>query len=371
MKIDNFTLLKNSRLRIFMDFSELISNKKLEVDVPCLTLGGDNAGDGGGKFYMVESGSKPGNIDIPNTSLSLRECGGFGGSGGSNSSGVVTTYTGILSIGETVIDTGLASLTNNPAVFVAGQRVLKEYDFTISGSVITMKNPYNTNVPVYIEDIAGFRTWAGELPSGQTILNTGMKNFTEFTQIYANGLKLAEHLDYEFDRDRGILSLYIAYQDRVIICIDDMVKNSTHVPVATSSSLGAVIVGQGLSIDASGNLSLSGSYVGNFNVTGNIYCTGNVSGYSDSRLKENIIKITDPMTKLWGINGYTFEMFDKPSVGLLAQEVEKVLPQIVSEDENGFKAISYDKMVALLVECIKDNRKEIDTLKREILRIKG
>ncbi|MGL5316807.1 MAG: tail fiber domain-containing protein [Peptostreptococcaceae bacterium] len=364
--INNFTLLKNSRLRIFMDFNELISDKKLEVSSPCLTLGGDNVGDGGGKFYIVESGSKPGNIDIPNTSLSLRECGGFGGSGGSTS-GVVSTYTDILSVGETEINTGITSLTSNPAVFVAGQRILKDYDFTLSGSTITLKKSYSINVPVYVEDIAGFRTYVKELPKGQTVLNTGMKNFTDYTQIYANGLKLAEHMDYEFDRERGILSLYIAYQDNVIICIDDMVKNSTHVPVATTTNVGAVMVGDGLTIDTTGKLSLSGAYVGNFNVTGNIYCSGNVSGYSDIRLKENIQLISEPLEKLSKIGGYTFDIFGTPSVGLIAQEVEEILPQLVTEDENGIKAVAYDKMVGLLVECIKSNRKDIEELKRRLM----
>ena len=55
----------------------------------------------------------------------------------------------------------------------------------------------------------------------------------------------------------------------------------------------------------------------------------------------------------------------KHDIGLIAQEVEEVLPEIVSTRANGFKAIKYERVVALLVECIKDLQKQVDELKEK------
>ena len=93
---------------------------------------------------------------------------------------------------------------------------------------------------------------------------------------------------------------------------------------------------------------------------------------SDKRLKDNITPITNPISKIMKINGYTFDWNKKQDtynghdVGVIAQEVEKVLPEVVETRENGYKAVKYDKMVPLLIEAIKDQQKQINELKKLI-----
>ena len=53
-------------------------------------------------------------------------------------------------------------------------------------------------------------------------------------------------------------------------------------------------------------------------------------------------------------------------MGVVAQEVEQVLPEVVKTRDNGDKAVNYEKMIPLLIECIKDQQKQIDELKRII-----
>ena len=90
---------------------------------------------------------------------------------------------------------------------------------------------------------------------------------------------------------------------------------------------------------------------------------------SDERLKDNVKRIENPLEKLKAINGYTFDWNDKQSsyvgndIGVIAQEIEKIMPQIVTTRENGFKAVKYEKIVPLLIEVCKEQQSQIDELK--------
>jgi hypothetical protein len=114
-------------------------------------------------------------------------------------------------------------------------------------------------------------------------------------------------------------------------------------------------------------------------LTGNMVITGTLTqngSPSDINLKENLVKITSPLEKISQINGYTFDwkegspsrsdvLYIVEDAGLIAQEVEAVLPQTVRENGN-YKALNYNGISALLVEAIKELKAENDTLK-EIL----
>jgi hypothetical protein len=95
---------------------------------------------------------------------------------------------------------------------------------------------------------------------------------------------------------------------------------------------------------------------------------------SDKRLKTNITKIDSPLEKLDKINGYTFDWIPKEGihsytgrdVGVIAQEIEEVCPETTTTRENGYKAVRYEKIVPLLIECIKEQQKQIDELKNKV-----
>lgn len=99
-------------------------------------------------------------------------------------------------------------------------------------------------------------------------------------------------------------------------------------------------------------------------VVGNITASGDITSTSDISLKENLETITNPIEKIKNLNGYTFNRIGhkKRSVGLVAQEVEKVLPEAVL-GEDGNKSLAYGNVVALLVETVKEQQKQIDELK--------
>jgi len=108
--------------------------------------------------------------------------------------------------------------------------------------------------------------------------------------------------------------------------------------------------------------------------SGEIRAAGDVvANYSsDKRLKKNIKPISSALDKLLQISGVTFDWIEKEEihshkghdVGVIAQEVEAVLPEVVVTRDNGYKAVNYEKIVPLLIESIKDLKAEIDELKK-------
>jgi hypothetical protein len=105
---------------------------------------------------------------------------------------------------------------------------------------------------------------------------------------------------------------------------------------------------------------------GNAIITGSVTATGYITA-SDINLKTNIKNIEKPINKLLGINGVTFDWKEnnERSMGVIAQEVEEVIPELVTENDN--KAVNYNGLIALLIECVKEQQKEIDDLKNKLI----
>ena len=106
-----------------------------------------------------------------------------------------------------------------------------------------------------------------------------------------------------------------------------------------------------------GNLSSSGNAL-----SGNFTATGNVTAYSDERLKSHIQTIPHALDKVLSVRGVTFDMNDERATGVIAQELEKVLPEAVFDNADGFKSVAYGNVVGLLIEAIKEQQTQIETL---------
>jgi len=99
-------------------------------------------------------------------------------------------------------------------------------------------------------------------------------------------------------------------------------------------------------------------------VSGTIRATGNVIAYSDVRSKENIKTIDSPLDKVLKLRGVEFNKIGKKKkeIGVIAQEIEKVLPEVVSTDDEGMKSVAYGNIVGVLIEAVKEQQKQIETL---------
>ena len=136
----------------------------------------------------------------------------------------------------------------------------------------------------------------------------------------------------------------------------------------TFATITATTLLTGSSLDISGDITGSNALI-----NGTINATGDITAYfsSDERLKDNITPIEGALDKINQIGGYGFDWNNNSEhsghdVGVIAQEIEKVLPEVVVDRDNGYKAVRYDKIVALLINAIKEQQLQIDELKSKL-----
>ena len=148
-------------------------------------------------------------------------------------------------------------------------------------------------------------------------------------------------------------------------------SNITSTAVCTTFMNSAVITGS-LTVGGGNQLSTT---------LGRIDAKNDILAYStsDKRLKENIVPIGYAIEKIERINGVTFDWKKLTEeeeiyihgnkghdVGVIAQEIEAILPEAVTTRDSGYKAVNYEKIIPLLIEAIKDQQRQIDELKRKI-----
>ena len=101
-------------------------------------------------------------------------------------------------------------------------------------------------------------------------------------------------------------------------------------------------------------------------VVGQILATQDITAFSDKSLKDNIETIPNALEKVTQLRGVSYTRKDtgKAGIGVIAQEIEKIIPEVVS-DNDGTKSVAYGNVVGLLIEAIKELQNEIEELKRD------
>ena len=108
-------------------------------------------------------------------------------------------------------------------------------------------------------------------------------------------------------------------------------------------------------------------------VTGNTSIAGTIKEASTMRIKTNIETLESPLDKITKLRGvsYNLRKNNESSIGMIAEEVEEIFPELVSKDDSGkTSGMSYGRMTAVLLEAIKELKQEVDELKQENIYIK-
>ena len=198
------------------------------------------------------------------------------------------------------------------------------------------------------------------LTTAQTV--AGIKTFSSVVKL-PNGTKSNPSIAFSTDIDLGIFKSATG-----ILTIASSGQNVAHF-----NTNGVEVVEGALAVSSTSQ-AISPS-----TTQGRIDAANDIVAYStsDKRLKENITPITNALDKIKEINGVEFDWKELTveekihihsneghDVGVIAQEIEKVLPEVVTTRDNGYKAVKYEKIVPLLIESIKELKAEIEELKK-------
>jgi len=200
-------------------------------------------------------------------------------------------------------------------------------------------------------------------PKGNTGPSAGITSFTNATDNYVLTAVNSSTINGESGLQYDGSTLTVASQYRFSGNASN--PGSATATIYDQASVGPTISGLNVSLRA-GNTPTEKVRVGagGIDVYGDVVATGDVVAYSssDKQLKDNITPIENALEKILKLNGVKWDWNDKaneatkqiPNTGLIAQEVQKVLPEVVKEKENGYLALDYEKMMGLIVEAIKE-----------------
>lgn len=177
-------------------------------------------------------------------------------------------------------------------------------------------------------------------------------------------------------------NLYLHYTGSENVPVN---QTSHRVPLATGTVQGTdfnVQYNEAGNLEGAPDFIYSGSKVGinnssvneltyNLEVSGSIRASAALLSNSDERLKENIYPIDNALSRVGQIEGVYFNWKEggERAVGVIAQQVEKVLPEVVSEDNNSYLSVDYSKIVPLLVEAINEQNSIIKDLEDRLSKL--
>lgn len=145
-----------------------------------------------------------------------------------------------------------------------------------------------------------------------------------------------------------------------------------------TSPTGSNVAVQRMAIRSNGNVGIGADFSDPqalLHVNGDALARGSWRQESDIRLKEDINPLKDSLDKILGLEGVSFKFKNNQEqgtqIGVIAQDVEKVVPEVVSTGEDGYKSVSYQNLVPLLIEAMKEQQKQIEELKKELNELKS
>ena len=114
------------------------------------------------------------------------------------------------------------------------------------------------------------------------------------------------------------------------------------------------------------------NFTGDLNVSNDLTISGDVVISSDARLKSNIISLGSTLSKLLLLDGKSYKMNvdGDQKIGVLAQDVQKVFPELVTKGDNEMLAVNYQGLVPVLINALKEQQKEIETYRNEVSELK-
>jgi hypothetical protein len=290
-----------------------------------------------------------------------------------------------------VLDGKIAFIDSNSLEWT---NLTSTYDYTINppatiGADVTLTLPTAGGTVAVSASAPLSLSTAGDISLGTVPISKGGTNSTTASDA-RTALGLAIGTDVQaYDADLAAIAGLTSAADTGLYFTGSGTAGTFTLGAIGRTFLGATNIGNAagsqrklLGVDNDDNVQMGSLGIGTAasGTAGEIRATDNITGYysSDSRLKENIVNIDGALEKVSMLKGVTFDWCEdyikerggedgyfikKHDTGLIAQDVQEVLPEIVRKKKDGYLGVQYDKMVGLLVEAIKELRTEINELK--------
>ena len=237
---------------------------------------------------------------------------------------------------------------------------------TSSGDYSTAMG-YNTHASGVYSTAMGYQSTA----SGNYSKAIGYESTASGTRSFAGGLQTVASGGGSFAFHSGTtasgtnstalgrVTVASDYASVVIGQFNSSGSSVTNSASSFSTSNTAFVIGNG----TSGNLSdaFKVMFNGDVTVSNNLTVVGEVEVQSDERLKSNIVSLGSTLSKLILIDGKSYEKDGKQRIGVLAQEIQKVFPELVTVDGNEMLAVNYQGLVPVLINALKEQDKIIKT----------
>jgi hypothetical protein len=253
-----------------------------------------------------------------------------------------------------------------------------------TGEMTTVKGTLNVDEAVTLDntlDVTGDTsvstfdsTGATTLASGGGVVNvasSGVMTTVKGTLNVDEAVTLDTNLDVS-----GALSIggtTVTSTAAELNYVDGVTSNVQTQLDSKLSSSGNITTGGNIIIPDSGNIgstsdtdAITIANSGNVTFGQDVTVNGDVVISSDERLKSNIVSLGSTLSKLLLIDGKSYEMKGKQKIGVLAQEIQEVFPELVSEDDNEMLAVNYQGLVPVLINALKEQQTEIDELKEMV-----
>jgi hypothetical protein len=291
-----------------------------------------------------------------------------------------------LTIGNNADDTALSGTGNSQGLHIYSRVYgVSQIDSIVGGgnnSGMSLRTYNNGTYTAFIQNLAGntttFETAGNERMRIDSSGNVGIGTSSPDAdaKLDVNGQVLVRSTGGAVDTTPGGQYGFYIQPDSsgTVNLMSYSSGGSTDIEFYTNSGGAAAV--KAMTIDSSGNVGIGNTPSYELDVTGDINASGEVISASDERLKSNIEIISDPVAKINKLNGYTFTRNDKEDkekryAGVIAQEVREVLPEVVSENNEGYLSVSYGNIVSLLIEGMKEHHKEIKEQHKEIEDLKA
>ncbi len=264
-------------------------------------------------------------------------------------------------IGSDAVDLSIQSLASSARGATGFKAVAMGSNTTASGSISTAIGNAN-------EASGTFSTSMGVSTLASGYGSTSMGNYTEANGWYSTAMGYGATASGSYSTAIGKYATASDYSSTVIGQHNSSGSSVTNNATSFSTSNTAFVIGNG---ENSSNKSdaFKVMFNGDTTVSNDLTVSGDVVISSDARLKSNIVSLGSTLPKLLQIDGKSYKMKGKQKIGVLAQEIKEVFPELVSKDDNEMLAVNYQGLVPVLINALKEQDAKMKEQEKKINRL--